>query len=72
MNVREKIIRRVNRYVQKSGMSKETKLFSENTVLAIDVAKKVVQIASEKDKSYAQLKTIQDRLHRVLDILQEE
>ena len=50
--VRERILRKINTRVQKSNMSKEMKIAPENAVLAMDIAKRLVEIASDKSASY--------------------
>ena len=50
--VREIILRKINTRVQKSNLSKEMKIASENAVLVMDIAKRLTEIASDKSASY--------------------
>lgn len=69
MNLEEKMIRKINAHVQKSGMSAETKLVAQNTVLAIDICKKLSALASDKSASYAQRKDLNDKLRYIAECL---
>lgn len=69
MKLKEKLIRKINAYVQNSSMSEETKLFTENTVLMMDVAKKLGEMVSDRDAGYAQIKQLNDKLRHILEEL---
>ena len=71
MNLKEKVIRKINAHVQKSGMSKETKLFTENGVLATDICKKLSEITSDSSASYAQRKQLNEKLLHIMEELQK-
>lgn len=71
MKLKEKAIRKINAHVQKSDMSKETKLFTENTVLVIDICKKLSEIASDSNSSYAQRKQLNEKLLHIMEELQK-
>lgn len=71
MKLKEKLIRKINAGVQKSSMSEETKLFTENTVLVMDISKKLAELASDSDASYAQRKQLNNKLHHIIEELQK-
>ena len=71
MKLKEKVIRKINTRVQRSNMSKETKCFTENTVLVIDICNKLSEITSDRNASYAQRKRLNERLHSILKELGE-
>lgn len=70
MKLKEKVIRKINSVVQNSSMNEKTKLFSENTVLAIDISKRLAELALESKASYFQAKQLNERLHQMLKELQ--
>lgn len=71
MNLKEKLIRKINNSIQNSSMSKETKLFTENAVLATDICKKLAELVSDSDASYAQRKQLNDKLLYIMEELQK-
>lgn len=66
MKLKEKIIRKVNASVQNSSASEETKLFTENMVLAIDIFKRLAELTSDKETGYAQRKQLNENLRHIL------
>ena len=66
MKLKEKIIRKINSVVQNSGMREETKLFSENSVLVIDISKRLSELVLESDASYSQKKQLNEKLRQIL------
>ena len=71
MKIKEKIIRKVNAYVQESNMSEEAKLFSENAILTIDICKKLSEIVTDNNTSYAQQKQLNEKMRRLMKELDE-
>lgn len=69
MNLKEKMIRKINDHVQKSSMGAETKLFSQNTVLAMDICKKLADLTSDKSAGYAQRKKLNEKLSYIAEYL---
>lgn len=69
MSLKEKMIRKINAHVQKSGMSADTKLLAQNTVLAMDICKKLSALTSDKSASYAQRKNLNDKLRYIAEYL---
>lgn len=70
MELKEKLIRKINVQVQKSSMSEETKMLTANTVLAIDICNKLSAIASDSNGSYAQRKQLNEKLHHIMKELE--
>ena len=71
MKLKEKVIRKINARVQKSDMSKETKLLTENAVLVMDICRKLSEIASDSSASYAQRKRLNEKLLHIMEELQK-
>ncbi|MBO5953452.1 MAG: hypothetical protein J6Q53_04960 [Oscillospiraceae bacterium] len=71
MRLKEKLIRKLNNSVQSSSASRETKLFTENTVLVMDISKKLVELIHDGDASYEQHKQMNEKLHHIMEELQK-
>ena len=67
MMLKEKAFRFFNSFVQGRNISVETKILSENTVLAMDIVNKLERLISENSGTYAQRKTVNEKLRKILD-----
>lgn len=68
--VREIILRKINTRVQKSNVSKEMKISSENAVLVMDIAKRLAEITSDKSASYSKELHINAKLRDIMRSLE--
>ena len=68
--VREIILRKINTRVQKSNLSKEMKIASENAVLVMDITKRLAEIASDKSASYSKELHINAKLRDIMRSLE--
>lgn len=68
--VREIILRKINTRVQKSNMSKEMKIASENAVLVMDIARRLTEITSDKSASYSKELHINAKLRDIMRSLE--
>ena len=70
IKMKEKMVRKINATIQQSNFSERTKLISENGVLALDISKKLFDLAVDTDLSSEQILHLNNTMRYILDILE--